>query len=297
MKYLLILLSLTACGEFLSSPIIPGTIPMGAVDIPCPTPTPYMHTESGVNELSGLITVPGIGLIGHGDSGQDPLLIEVESGRQWEVIGIPAETHIDWEDIAIREDGSILICDTGDNYYGREHARVLLVPPLDPGKTTAGPVSVLDVYYPDGAQDVEACFASEEYLWLITKHVFSLCINCGDEGEAAATAQMRSKIYRVVLDRQPFELAQPMAELAISQEGEDPFRAMITGADISRDWVGLMSYRGPILWARGESVFRAFHGARCDLAKGAELQAEAFAFTPRGFVTGGEVGGITWWEW
>lgn len=87
--------------------------------------------------------------------------------------------NIDWEDMAVDNDGNIYVCDTGNNFNTRQDLAIHVLKdpiPTATGKTTA--TKTIKFYYPEQKEfpaepnnyDSEAVFWAKGKLYLLTKH-------------------------------------------------------------------------------------------------------------------------------
>lgn len=120
--------------------------------------------EGPVRESSGLArsAFGADRLYTHDDSGGGATLYALNlKGRMKAIISVTAARNFDWEDIGQGPCGESLSClflgDIGDNEAGRTFVRVYRIPePSAEGHFDTVPAVKLQIYYPDGARDVEA---------------------------------------------------------------------------------------------------------------------------------------------
>lgn len=115
-------------------------------------------------ELSGLVFSPsqkGV-LWSHNDSGDRARLFALRTdGSLIASLDVPGAEAVDWEDIAVGPDDTLLVGDIGDNRSARASIDVWRVPEprLSDGATTTAPATKLSMQYPDGAHDAETLIA------------------------------------------------------------------------------------------------------------------------------------------
>lgn len=246
---------------------------------------------AGLTEASGLAASrahAGV-LWSHDDSGGAPevfaLGLDGTDRGQVTVAGAPA---VDWEDIALLpgRDGGVdrlVIADIGDNPGAGERdtvpARLVIVdeptPPGSGASGAAGPATVVDVAYPDGARDAETVLADPR-----TGDVFVV----SKQWDGAPTG-----VYRVPA---PALTASGAAPVTLDRAGSVGGPAILaTGGDVSPDGsiIALRTYPDVRLWDRGpdETVAQALGRPPACTVPVVERQGEAVAFTAdgRGVVT------------
>ncbi len=125
----------------------------------------------------------------HNDSGDEPRLYPLHrdgspyrSARQPEVPGvlIDGATHVDWEDVAALDDGTLVIADLGNNNNQREDLALYLVKEPSPTADRSTTARRIAVRYPDQTEfpphrtnrnfDCEAVFAVGNTIYVLTKH-------------------------------------------------------------------------------------------------------------------------------
>jgi hypothetical protein len=115
-------------------------------------------------ELSGLVASPtqkGV-LWSHNDSGDRARLFALRTdGSLIASLDVPGAEAVDWEDIAVGPDDTLLVGDIGDNASARASIDVWRVPEprLADGPATTAPATRLSMSYPDGAHDAETLIA------------------------------------------------------------------------------------------------------------------------------------------
>jgi len=160
------------------------------------------------------------------DSGNPPRLYAVDAtGRSLGVLTIAGARNVDWEDIAIDEDGKLYVGDFGNNSRRRRVLTIYVIPEPDPRKAARAAVEAkVRFRYPDGHGpfDCEAMFVRKGRAYLITKQPLS------------------ARLYRVRLDGPANEIVE--AEYL----GLSPHEASVTGADLSADGrrIAVISYVG-----------------------------------------------------
>ena len=174
---------------------------------------------------------------------------------EWPVQG---ETLDDWEDLASFDyegEPFLLIADTGDNFYWRQHVRLIAIPEprLDrPGEAVI-PAWAFDVTYPDDQRDSEAVAVAGDTVYLVSKR------------------RVPAELYAVPL--RPAE-GQVVAERVSLLKGvpqpnatdlrQDPVwgatRSQPTALDIRGDTAVLLTYRDAYLYRFRDSWPSTFAG-------------------------------------
>jgi hypothetical protein len=158
-----------------------------------------------ISECSGIVasrTHPGTYWV-HNDSGDGPRIFAVDAvgGSRSEYL-LEGATHVDWEDIAIDDTGTLYVCDAGNNYSDRTDLVVYVVREPEPDSGGTVPVERrIRFRYPDQTafpdprenHDCEAAFWRNGSLYLLTKHrtdtwtrLYRLDLTRGDEEQVAA---------------------------------------------------------------------------------------------------------------
>lgn len=115
-------------------------------------------------ELSGLVLSPtqkGV-LWSHNDSGDRARLFALRTDGSLIVsLDVPGAEAVDWEDIAVGPDDTLLVADIGDNGASRATIDLWRVPEprLADGPATTAPATRVSLKYPDGAHDAETLLA------------------------------------------------------------------------------------------------------------------------------------------
>lgn len=230
-------------------------------------------------ELSGLAQLP-TGLWAHNDSGDEARLFRLdERGRTIAVVRLADVTATDWEDLSgVGTDDELFVGDIGDNAGDRSEVTVHQVTLPDPevtGEATlpAEAVTTITLRYPDGPRDAEALIVDP-----VTRDLVIVHKRFGGAAE----------VYRATeADWQDGE-----AELfrdGIVDLGSSPLDA-VTAADVTVDGqVVLVRTYGAVLAfpRRPEQSLGAalVENPPCDAASAIEVQGEAIAATPAGYVT------------
>ena len=242
-------------------------IPESDIEVLCELP-------KDMDENSGLVFTPYGTLIGHNDSGDDPILYEFNTdGDLLRRIFVDNAKHKDWEDIT--SDGEyIYIGDYGNNAGSRERLVIYKVQmPIEGMTNVALQASRIDISYSDQTTfkknfshnfDCEAMVASGDSLYLFTK-------NRGD---------WATNVYSAPKSPGTYEL----------QKSQTFFtQGLITGADLSGGTLALSGYTRdnrkfhPFIWTFTEfSGTRFFEGSstRWDIPD--HLQVEAIVFDSKG---------------
>jgi hypothetical protein len=157
---------------------------------------PRGHLASAaIDECSGIVRSrrqAGVFWV-HNDSGDVPRLFAVDrAGALLATVAVRGAEHVDWETLAIDDDGHLFICDVGNNRSDRRDLTIYVVrepvlgdrapgPGASPAtaRTLAVPVERrLRFRYPDQQEfpdparnhDCEAAFWSDHHLYLLSKH-------------------------------------------------------------------------------------------------------------------------------
>lgn len=116
----------------------------------------------------------------HNDSGDEGRFFAVRAdGTLLATIAVKGARNVDWEDIAIDDEGHLFLGDHGNNESSRQDLAVYRVPEPDPTKPPASvePDRVIRFHYPeqthwpdpDKGFDAEALFWAQGKLYLLTK--------------------------------------------------------------------------------------------------------------------------------
>ncbi|RNA65021.1 hypothetical protein CR163_007140 [Prosthecochloris sp. ZM_2] len=175
------------------------------------------------------------------DSGNLPALIPVTSSgeiaspdtRGYIVDGLE---NTDWEALAIDRDGTIYICDTGNNFSSRHDLKIHRVSESRDNPALTGTVDTFRIHYPeqqlfpspDMAYDCEAAFIRDNNLFLLTKR----------------RQDRNTSLYRLRLS----SLDKTAQTHALELMCTFPVNGLVTGADISADGniVAVLTYTS--LW-------------------------------------------------
>ena len=249
-------------------------------------PAPFATVANPeIDESSGLAAsrrFPGL-FWTHNDSGDKarifPLLPgSAPEGRPFRKgIRVKGAEHVDWETIALLEDGRLAVGDVGNNRNNRKDLRIYLFPEPDPYRDREVAVEqTLRFRYPDQETqigrkgprnfDCEAMFARNGKLFLLTKH---------RDDDA-------TKLYRFSdLDRD---------ETVPERIARFPIGGRVTGADASPDGkrVAVLTYDA--LWLfegfEGDDIFNGKKRKRLLEAD----QCESVAFDGETLIVGNEEG-------
>jgi len=137
----------------------------------------HVHAPEAT-ELSGLVLSPtrrGV-LWSHNDSGDRARLFALRTdGSLIASLDVPGARAVDWEDIAVGPDDTLLVGDIGDNRASRASIDVWRVkePRLGDRPATTAPATRLSLKYPDGAHDAETLIADRRTgeVVVVTKRV------------------------------------------------------------------------------------------------------------------------------
>ena len=243
--------------------------PISASDIEILTELP-----KDLDESSGIILTSYGTLIGHNDSGDDPILYEFNLGGELlRRIYVDNAKHKDWEDIT-SDDEYIYIGDFGNNAGSRERLVVYKIPmPVEGMANVSLPAERIDIKYSDQESfkrnfshnfDCEAIVAIQDSLYLFTK-------NRGD---------WRTNVYSV--SKKPGDYSLDKSQSFFVQ-------GLVTGADVSNDKVALSGYTKdnkkvhPFIWLFSDFPANSFfdgRATRLDIPD--HLQVEAISFDKEG---------------
>lgn len=134
-----------------------------------------------LEETSGLILSDQGNLWSHNDSGNDPVLFEVDTTAQLlRRVTLMGASNVDWEDIARDPQGNIYVADLGNNGNARRDLKIYKVGPIPTGVLTAAVIDTIQVSYADQVAfppnaseqhyDVESLFFAEDSLHIFTKN-------------------------------------------------------------------------------------------------------------------------------
>jgi len=197
-----------------------------------------------LRELSGLVKSrvhPGV-FWGHNDSGDVPRIFAMDAeGRTLGEFAVRGADHVDWEDIAADDSGSLYLGDFGNNLNRRTDLRIYRVPEPDPA-LEIGRVETDSTFrfrFSDQVRrfdlaefnfDAEALFEFEGALFIATKH----------------RSDRDTKLYRLPLHPEPGETSlAPMATIPLGGRpvfGIDLY-GEVTGADAQGSRLALLTYR------------------------------------------------------
>ena len=113
-----------------------------------------------LREVSGAVRTPDGTYVTLNDGGNAASLYRLTANGQAEAVPLDIP-NVDWEALAQYEDGTLCICDIGDNRKQRDHVDFYLVE----GPSTRQ----LQRNYPDGAHNAEACFIYDHQLYVLSK--------------------------------------------------------------------------------------------------------------------------------
>lgn len=185
-----------------------------------------------ITESSGIVAsrkYPGV-FWTHTDSGGKPVLCAMSrEGKTISEITVAAK-NVDWEDLAIDDEGHLFISDTGNNGSRRKEVFVYRVDEPDPHAKPAGDLKVTATYrlrYAAQPFDGESLFIWKGKGYLISK-VFP---------------GLSPVLYS-------FKLEGSSQPLTLQREATLPIRSSVTGADISADGseLAVMTVTGPYLF-------------------------------------------------
>jgi hypothetical protein len=179
------------------------------------SPPSATFSSSDIDESSGIIKsrrYPNI-FWTHNDSGDTARIFAIhEDGKLVAEVTVTGAENVDWEDIAMGEQGQIYLCDIGNNNgKARDDLAIYLIP--EPNPNTDKSVEVIRKiqfrYNSPSRIDAEACFFASGKIYILTKHRRPL-----------------TELYRL----------DPLKEDQVAEKiAEYPLMGMVTGADVSAD--------------------------------------------------------------
>ena len=142
--------------------------------------------------------------------------------------------NIDWEDMAVDNDGNIYVCDTGNNFNTRQDLAIHVIKdpiPNATGNTTS--TKTIKFYYPEQKKfpavpnnyDCEAVFWAKDNLYLLTKH----------------RADKQTHLYR-------FDSTDQLKINPVTRIGTFEIGGMVTAADASIDGSKLVVLTYDNIW-------------------------------------------------
>lgn len=194
--------------------------PAAPPELPAPQIAGYLP-EDPIPESSGLVKSPkheGV-FWTHNDSGDTARVFAVDAkAKLLRAVDIPGAKNVDWEDLALDEQGRLIAADIGDN--ARKHAACTLYrfPEPDPAKpdekVDPAKVQTYRFAYPKdvGPQDAEALIVRAGYAYVFTK-----------EPET-------TRCFRVPLPEDP-----PKDAVTAEFVAQTPAITTVTAADLSPD--------------------------------------------------------------
>jgi len=197
---------------------------VGCIPLLFAEPTALSFSSSEINESSGIVKsrrYPNL-FWTHNDSGDTARIFAIrEDGKLVAEIAIEGAGNVDWEDIAMGEDGQMYLCDIGNNVArGDSDLAIYLIP--EPNPETDKGVAVIRAIkftYEGASQNAEACFFASKKLYILTKHRRSL-----------------TELYRL----------DPLKEEQVAEKISEYPMGLVTGADVSADGkkLAVLTYMG-----------------------------------------------------
>ncbi|MBK1878011.1 hypothetical protein [Pelagicoccus mobilis] len=233
--------------------------------------------DGDINEPSGLVKSRQFKKVywTHNDSGDKARIFAItRKGKSVEAteakknddpykgIKIANASNEDWEDIALDDQGNLLIGDFGNNDNRRRNLTIYVVPEPDPRKTTKAQISQkIEFHYPDQKRfpdpedwnfDCESLFFAEGKIYLVSKN----------------RSTPFAKLYR--LDQQDSGVSNPLTLVSTFD-----LKGQATAADASPDGstLAILTYTGVWLFERpegsddyfaGKTSFRPFYAKQCE---------------------------------
>jgi len=171
----------------------------------------------------------------HGDGGSGASIVPVTANgklaRGWTgAVRIEGCKNNDWEDIALDDQGNLIIADVGNNSGRRKQLMLHFVSEPKPGAVSVRPTRTLRVHFEDQKgdspdYDCEAVFSAGDRIYFLTKH----------------RSDTRTRLYR--LDGESTTRSNPLRLV-----GSFDIGGMVTAADASPDGklVAVLTYTS--LW-------------------------------------------------
>ncbi len=226
-------------------------------------------TDPRLAELSGLATA-GASLLAMSDGGDTAqVLVLDDTCSVGEVRSAPVDPY-DPEDLALAEDGTIWLADTGDNQRSRSTVAMI-------GMHPGGSTSLTRLTYPDGPHDTEALLlAPDGTPYLVTKEVLGASEVYRPDAPLADGATLpMSKVARL-----GFTLT-GTAGGPVGRAGQ----LLVTGGAVSADGrlLALRTYTDAYVWPlSGSDVVGALRSAPVRVALPDAPQGEAISFGANG---------------
>ena len=208
----------------------------------------------------------------HNDSGDTARIFSMRTngsdGGAWTLASVEVE---DLEDIAIDNEGRLVVGDIGDNKRKRDEVRILRMSEPDPsagGGTITGIESVA-LSYPDDPQNAEALMVdpTDGEIYVLTKGATSTLFRADlERGEMVEVTTIDPRRWRL-------------------DERHD-----VTAADVTTDGKVLVRMYDHILaWNLADGgLSSTFEGTACRVPHTYEPQGEALGASPTGFHTASE---------
>jgi hypothetical protein len=287
---LLVLLAACGGGDDGDQPASTTTSTPTATTVPVPTPEDLAAATCAARRVPGrvrisdpeLVELSGLTSVGdvlwtHNDSGDEARVFALDQGGAvLAVVRLEGVTAVDWEDIA--SDGTdLFVGDIGDNEGVRDPVTVYRFAAPDPagGDVTLGPdqYQAITLHYPGGPRDAEALLVDP-----VTRDLVIVHKRFGGSSEVYQAPEADWSDGEATLER-----------VGTIDPGSTVLDA-VTAGDVGANGqvVGIRTYARVLVWARdeGQSVAEALvHNAPCEAPVAVEVQGEALAFTPDGYVT------------
>lgn len=150
-----------------------GDGPRPRIDADLVAETRIAHAE--IDENSGLTRWRDAWWT-HEDSGAGPVVWRSATldFADAEAVRVPGAANADWEDMAVLDDGSLLVADVGDNLRLRKNVRFYRVAADcavvgEPGARAFASADEIPVAWPDGPHDCEAVAVIDGHVHAVTK--------------------------------------------------------------------------------------------------------------------------------
>lgn len=236
-----------------------------------------------LEEVSGLVVSrahPELRWV-HQDSGDAAMLYALGAdGADRGRVRVGGAEAIDWEDLALGQDGTLYLGDIGDNQAWRSSVQIYAVSEPRPGVDTRVQARRMDVTYPDEPHNAETLLvdpAGDLYIVTKSKKGHSRLFALGAFREGSTEARL--------LGQHDFQGSKDQRK--------------VTGGDIDPTgrWMALRTYAGIWLFPIPDGdVAAGFLSAPCAVEAPAEEQGESVAFSASGLVVVSEGEGVPLWE-
>ena len=194
---------------------------------------------SEIHESSGLVAISDSLFITHNDGGDDPVLYVVNrSGEVASKVYLRGEVNIDWEDLAVMGDGSVLVGEFGNNAQTRRDLALLKLPPFQTWSSDTIDVVRIPFIFGDQAEfpppNTNKNFDCEAFA-CVGDSVFLFSKNWSEPFDGY------TKMYGADLSRDSLGVLYPLDSFKI---GDSRLLHSVTSADISDEKLYLLFANG-----------------------------------------------------